>query len=98
MSEDSDTTAPCSEENIDDEDFANILKGIGMSKAEENKIKDECGHWHTLISDSINEMTKNLLPTCDRKITEHLEFIRFYIESETASMHDIENLTTAPSK
>ena len=53
---DTDTTVTCSEDNLDDEDFATILKGIIMTKEETKKIKDEHKHCHTLISDSVNEI------------------------------------------
>ena len=66
VSEDSDATVPHSEDNIDNEDFVTILKGIGMTKVEAKKIKDEHVHWYTLISDKENEMMQNLPTTCNR--------------------------------
>ena len=98
MSEDSHATAPSSDEHLDAEDFTTILKGIGMSTVEAKKTKDARGNWHTLMSDSADEMTQNLCPTCDRKITQLLKFTRFYMKFERASTHDMSNLTTSPSK
>ena len=43
MSDDSHATVPHSKENLNAEDFTNILKVIGLSKAEVKKIKDEHG-------------------------------------------------------
>ena len=64
-----------------------------MSKSEAKKIKDEHRHGHTLISDRVNEMTRNMRPICNRKTIQYLTFVRFYIEFERASMCDIATLT-----
>ena len=56
MSEDSDVTILCSEDNVDDACFTTILKVIDMSKTEAKTIEDEHGCWHTLMSNSVNEM------------------------------------------
>ena len=98
MSEDSDTTAPCSEENHDDVHLATILKEIGMLKEETKKIKVKRGYGNTLMYDSVNEMTQNPHPTCNRSIKQHMKCARFYMEFERASMCDIANFTTLPSK
>ena len=98
MSHDSHATVLYSEENLDAEHFTNILKGIGLSKAETKKTKDEHRCLCALMSDSKDEMMWNLRPTCNRKITQHLNFVRLCTEFDRASIHDIENLTISPSK
>ena len=60
MSEASDATVPHSEENLNEEDFYETLKGVGMSKNDLNKIKNECGAWSVLLLDSVDEMIENL--------------------------------------
>ena len=79
MSEDSHTTSPYSEENLVDEDFTDILKGIIFSKAEAKKIKYECGSWQMLLYNSVDKITQNLRPTYNAKIIQTLTFARFCI-------------------
>ena len=98
MSEDSHAIVPYSEKILDAENLTNILKRIGLLKTEAKKSKDEYGCWHTLISDSVKEMIQSLRTTCNTKIIQHLTFVRFFIEFERATMHDIANLTILPSK
>ena len=44
MSEDPDTTALYSEEKLNEEDFYDMLKGFGVSKADSDTIKNEYRH------------------------------------------------------
>ena len=56
MSEHSHKTVPYSVENIIAEDFTTILKGIGLSKTEAKKIKDECRHFHMIMNNVMDEI------------------------------------------
>ena len=54
MLEASDATAPHSEENLNEEDIYEILKGAGVPKNDSNKIKNECGAWYALLLYSVD--------------------------------------------
>ena len=62
MSKDGDavTSDAYSCSNLNEEDFYDRLKGVGVFKANQNKIKNEHGHWSTLLHDSVDETIENL--------------------------------------
>ena len=87
MSQDSNTSTPCDVDNLTEEDFFEMLKGVGLLKKESLKTKEECGCSSTILHNRMDEMIEDLQRiNMPRRIIKTLTHVRYKSIFEFATL------------